>query len=98
MALVCLGNKLGRVRVKALTKNVSGSTGNKREDFRILSVFWLIFEVATTSMGLWSVIATPQPLMLSVWDIKRPKFSSSNVVEIGRLKNRMRWETGGRCG
>jgi len=51
MAGVGLGNNVSRIRIEVLTKNVSGGTGNNREDFR-LPVFPLIFELATTSIEL----------------------------------------------
>jgi hypothetical protein len=85
MAGVCLGNKVGRIRVEVLTIHVSGSTGNNREDFRI-SVFRLIFQLATTLIELESVIATPHSLVLFVWDLEKPKFSSCNVIKTGRFE------------
>jgi hypothetical protein len=85
MAGVCLSNKVGRIKIEVLTITVSGSTGNNRENFRI-SVFRLIFELATTSIELESVIATPHSLVLFVWDLEKPRISLCNVINTGKLE------------
>jgi hypothetical protein len=85
MAGLGLSNKVGRIRIEVLTINVSGSTGNNREEFRI-SVFRLIFELATTSIELESVITTPHSLIFFVWDLEKPKFRLCNFISTGRLE------------